>query len=55
MMTLLLGNCANFIHERQGRLKIWKLVGADDVMFVDDAPLRGISQQTMKVGKVFSP
>ena len=42
MMALLLGQFANAIHESQGGLKVGKLVGAHDVMLVDDIPLRGL-------------
>ena len=48
MMALLLGQFADPIHEGQGGLKIGKLVGARDVMLVDDVPLRGLRQLLMK-------
>jgi hypothetical protein len=42
MMSLLFGQFANPVHESQRGLEIGKLVGASDVMFVDNLPLRGI-------------
>ena len=53
-MALLLGQFADSIYKRQGGLKIGKLVSTDDVMFIDDFPLRRLRQQTMKAGKILS-
>jgi hypothetical protein len=48
-MALLLGDFAHFIHESQSGLEVGKLEAADDVMLVDDPPLRGVSQLTMEL------
>jgi len=52
MMSLFLGQFANSVHESQRGLEIGKLVGANNVMLIDDFPLRGIGQQAMNVGKI---
>ena len=47
-MALLLGHFADPIHESQCGFKIGKLVGAHNVMLVDDIPLRRLRQLRMK-------
>src|ERR1700674_5602819 len=54
MMTLLLGEFANAVHESQGGLKIGEFVCAHDVMLVDDIPLRGLRQLAMNLGEFVS-
>src|SRR6266849_11221580 len=51
MVPLLLGQFTHSIHESQGGLKVGKLVGAHEVMFIDDIPLRGFRQLTMNFGE----
>jgi len=47
MMALLLGQFTNSVHESQGGPEIGKLVGAREVMLVDDIPLRRLRQLLM--------
>src|SRR6266849_1868206 len=51
MVPLLLGQFAHSIHESQGGPEIGKLVGAHEVMFIDDIPLRRFRQLTMNFGE----
>src|SRR5664279_3863134 len=53
MMALLFRQCAYLIHKSEGGAEVGKLEVADDVMLVDDAPLCGIRQHAMKLGKIF--
>ncbi len=55
MMALLLSQRANPVHKSQGGLKVRELVGAHKMVFVNDIPLRGLSQLTMNLRKFFSP
>jgi hypothetical protein len=51
MMALLLGHLTHSIHKSERGLEIRELEGTHNVMLVDDVPLRGIGQLTMKLGK----
>ncbi len=54
MMSLIFRDFAHAIHESQSRLKIGKLEGAHQVMFVDDIPQRRLSQLLMNFRKLVS-
>jgi hypothetical protein len=54
MMSLILRDFANPIHESQGGLEIGKLEGAHEVMFVDDIPQRRLGQLLMNFRKLVS-
>lgn len=54
MMSLLLGNRADAIYESEGRLEVRKLVGAGDVVLIDDRPLVRLGELTANVGEFFS-
>ena len=54
MMALLFSDIAHAIYEGQCGLEIGKLVSADDVMFIDDLPLRRLRQHAMNVGEILA-
>src|SRR5208282_2608509 len=54
MMALLLGQCANSIHKGEGRQEIGELVGAHEVMFLDDVPPPRFFQLLMNLRKFLS-
>src|SRR5580704_19340172 len=51
MMSLLLGDFADSIHESKSRFEVGKLEGAHEMMFVNDLPLPRFGQLLMNLSK----
>src|SRR5262245_36026100 len=54
MVSLLLGQLSDTVHESEGRLEIREFVVASDVMFVDHFPVRKLWELLMYCRKFFS-
>src|SRR5882672_4449480 len=52
MMSLLLRQISDMVHESQRRFEIWKLVNAREMVLVDHSPVRELVLQVCELGSL---